>query len=54
MSEHENHAPTLSAEAPEMVELSVGDSYDVTQYFSDEDGEILTYTVDSDDVVLGT
>ncbi len=50
----ENHAPALSEDAPEMVELSVGESYDVTQYFSDEDGDILTYTVDCDDVVLGT
>ena len=50
----ENHAPELSADAPEMVELTVGDSYDVTQYFSDEDGDTLTYTVDCDDIVLGT
>ena len=50
----ENHAPELSADAPEMVELTVGDSYDVTQYFSDAEGDALTYNVDCDDVVLGT
>lgn len=50
----ENRTPVLSADAPNMVELKVGDSYDVTQYFSDADGDALTYTVDCDDVVLAT
>lgn len=50
----ENSAPVLSTEAPNMVELKVGDSYDITQYFSDADGDALTYTVDCDDVVLAT
>ena len=52
--EGENHAPELSADAPNMVELTVGDSYDVTQYFTDSDGDALTFNVDCDDVVLDT
>lgn len=49
-----NHAPKISADAPGMVELEVGDAYDVTQYFTDEDDDALTYTVTCDGEELGT
>lgn len=48
-----NHAPKISADAPGMVELEVGDAYDVTQYFTDEDDDALTYTVTCDGEELG-